>query len=271
MYRYTKYLLFTVLIMGLVACGDDSTGPSPEEAPELPKVQNEQAQPDGSFFENNQPKLANYDVQAETSNYYEARQVALFQGMSSFAFASAYSGFLMAAPGEDPVFEDGLWVWEYSYSYENENVSLKLTAEEVTGGYSWAMYWSYDDGQGNSFEDYKMMEGTVSEDGSEGNWQFNSLDTDTNQEVLAYTSEWKVTSYTEKNMTVRFYDAGTVTMTTTYDEDNPEHQWVFSYQNEPDVTLYWNSDTNVGFIEDGDGKRCWDENFQDAPNSQLCS
>nr|NIT60822.1 hypothetical protein [Fodinibius sp.]NIV15662.1 hypothetical protein [Fodinibius sp.]NIY29403.1 hypothetical protein [Fodinibius sp.] len=77
MNRYLNYIVFTVLLIGLVACGDDSTGPDvdPGDAPEFPQVQNEKAQPDFSFFENNQPKKAK--TTAATNNYSEARSVAL--------------------------------------------------------------------------------------------------------------------------------------------------------------------------------------------------
>ncbi|PAU93568.1 hypothetical protein CK503_10450 [Aliifodinibius salipaludis] len=264
MNRYFKYVAFIVLIVGLMACGDDSTGPDvdPGDAPEFPQVQNEEAKPDFSFFEDNQPKVVKGESLAETSNYYDARSVAL-ANQYTFAFANVYSGFLLAGSNEDADFEDGMWVWAYSYSYQNETVSIKTTAEEVANGYQWAMYWSYDDGE-TSFEDYKVMEGIVSEDGSSGEWKFNILNPDTNEEVLAYNSEWEVISDTENNMSVKWYDeTGNSTLTVEYNEDQPEFYMTFTYPDESDVVLFWNTDTNEGYYDEGGDRRCWDENFED--------
>lgn len=266
MNRYLNYIVFAVLLIGLVACGDDSTGPDPGDAPEFPQVQNEKAQPDFSFFEDNQPQKVKEKVLAATNNYYEARNVAL-ANQYTFAFANIYSGFLMAGSDESADFEDGMWIWEYTYSYENETVSIKVTAEEVSNGYQWAMFWSYDDGE-TSFEDYKMMEGIVSEDGSSGEWSFNTLNPDTDEEVLAYTSNWEVFSDTEKNMTAKLYDeTGSVNMTVDYEEDQPEYYMTFTYPDDPDIILFWNTDTKEGYYDEGGDRKCWDQNFEDVPCS----
>lgn len=260
MYHYAKYIFFIGLIAGVIACSDDSTGPDPEEAPEMPQVQSEEAQPDISFFEDNQPKMpADYEL-SETDNYYQARNWVISNSYT-FTFAGVYSGFLMAGSNEDAVYEDGMWVWEYSYTYENESVSLKVTSEEVAGGYEWAMFWSYDDGE-TSVENYKMMEGVVSEDGSSGDWTFNTLDAETSEERIAYTSEWEVSSDTKSTMSVNWYDeSGNTTLTADYDETQPEHYMTFSYPDDPEVTIYWNTDTQEGYYDSDGEQLCWDENF----------
>ncbi len=264
MYKSLKNIVLFGVLLGLMACGDNSTGPDPSEAPSFPEVQSEQAQPDVSFFENNQPKVFSDMPSTEsTDNYYVARNWAISSSYT-FAFAGSYAGFLMAGNENDVAYEDGVWVWEYSYQYENESVSLKLTAEDVPGGYKWAMYWSFNDGE-TSIKDYKVMEGTVSEDGSEGSWTFNTLNTDTNQEQLAYTSEWTVSSNTESTMTVQWYDdSGTTSFTANYDKNEPDHTMTYTNPNDPDITLYWNTDTNEGYYQEGSEKRCWDENFADV-------
>lgn len=262
MYYRIKYLLIFGVLIGLMACGDDSTGPDPSEAPSFPEVQSEQAQPDLSFFDNNQPKVL---AKGDTANYYQARNWAIWQG-STFAFASAYSGFLMGGSNEEAVYDDGVWVWEYSYQTEEGSFSMKLTSEDVPGGYRWAMYWSFDDGE-TSVEDYKVMEGTVSDDGSEGDWTFNMLNSDSNQEEVAYTSEWTVSSDTESEMTVKWYDSGTTSFTASYVKNAPEHTMTYTYPDEPNITLHWNTDTNVGSFEQGGSMVCWDENFKDVPCS----
>jgi hypothetical protein len=148
---------------------------------------------------------------------------------------------------------------------------MKITAEEVAAGWKWAMFWSYDDGQGNSFEDYKVIEGTTSQDGSEGNWSFNTLDSDTNQEVLAYEYDWTITSDTEKSMVAKIYDSGSLSMTANYDENSPEYKLVFSFSgtnaDQEDITIFWNTDNKTGYIQQGTTKKCWDSNFASVPCS----
>lgn len=265
MYRYTKNVFLLVLIAGLIACGDNSTGPDvdPEDAPEFPQVQNEEAQPDFSFFENNQPEKVQGEALAETNNFYEARSVAI-SNQVTFSFANFYSGFLLAGSDEDPDFEDGEWVWEYSYSYENESISIKVTAQEVSNGHEWAMYWDYSDGD-VSVENYKMFEGFVSTDGNSGEWVFNTFVDETSEEQIAYTSSWNVSSDTEKNMEVKWYDESEEVMfTATYEEDQPEYLVTVINSDEADQVLFWNTDTQVGYYEIDNERLCWDENFQDT-------
>lgn len=266
MYTYIKYLAFIVLIVGVVACGDNSsTGPDPSEAPSFPEVQSDEAQPDFSFFETNQPKIADLatKVAGDTANYYQARNWVLFQSGLTFAFASGYSGLLTENSREDAEYRDGKWVWEYSEQYENESFSITVTAEETSGGHNWELLMSYDDGE-TSVEDYLVMEGTVSQDGSEGSWTFNLLNPDSNNEQIAYKYEWTITSDTEKSMTASWYDdSGNATLTASYDANVPEHTMRYTYPNDPTVTVYWNTSTKTGYYEQGSDKRCWDENFKD--------
>ncbi len=266
MNRYIKCIAFLVLIVGLVACGDNSsTGPDPSEAPSFPKVQNEEAQPDFSFFEQNQTKLTDFALNAEenTDNYSQARQWVLYQSGMSFAFAASYSS-MFSNNNQEANYEDGKWVWEYSEQYENESISITITAEEVTGGYNWEMLMSYDDGE-TSIVDYRIMEGTVTEDGSEGSWTFNIQNPDSNEEQVAYKYEWTISSDTEKSMTAKWYnDSGNVAISANYNANEPEHTMTYIYPNEPDITVYWNTSTKTGYYEQGVDKLCWDENFMDT-------
>jgi hypothetical protein len=270
MHKYLKHILVAVLFLGMMGCSDDSTGPDPGEAPELPEIQREAIQPDLSFFEQNVgTKVGTASSETgDNNNYTEAQQFAMQYG-GIYMMGQTYAGFLTGAQGVDPTFEDGKWVWTYTFTYEGQSVEMKITAEEVAAGWKWAMFWSYDDGQGNSFEDYKVIEGTTSKDGSEGNWSFNTLDPDTDQEVLAYEYDWTITSDTEKSLIAKIYDSGSLSMTANYDENAPEHKLTFSGTNadQENITIFWNTDTKTGYIEQGTTKKCWDSNFASVPCS----
>lgn len=252
-----------LLIMGIAGCGDDSTGPDPGEAPSLPTIQNQEAQPDVSFFQENQPKVTDKEVTAETSNYYAAQRSAT-SAASFFAMNSFYGSFLSPASGEEPTFENGQWIWSYNYTYEGVTAEFRLTAEEVPDGYNWAMFISYDDGQGNSIDDYKVMEGTTSADGKEGDWTFNSINEETNQETAYYKTSWVITSDTQKEMSFQFYESGSVAAQGDYSEDQPEYTLTLNYTDQADMIIFWNTETNSGYISQGGEKQCWDENFQDV-------
>ena len=262
--KYIKYVGLIVLLAGLVACGGNSDS-DPGDPPSLPEVQNEEASPDISYFETNQPNSATST--SETANYSDARSFVL-NNFSVYQGGQTYSAFLTSASGQNADFEDGQWVWTYSFSYEGQSLELRLTAEETNEGYEWALYMSFDDGQGNSIEDYLAMEGTTAQDGSEGDWTFNALNPETNQEQKALTSSWEIISDTEKNMTVElFNDSGDVIITSMYEENEPDHTLEYILSDADNVTVYWNTNTETGYIIRGGTKKCWDSSFQNVPCS----
>ena len=264
MITYTKYLLFISLLLLLIGCGsDDTTGPDVGKAPELPTVLNSQAQPDVSFFQENQPQNSAITA-SETTNYSTAQALAT-SGIGLFGVGQIYSGFVTPAQQADPDFQDGRWAWEYSYTFEGQTAELRLTAEEVTGGFDWEMFISFDDGQGTAIEDYKVLEGTTNESGSEGTWIFNALDIESNQETKAFTSSWTVTDDSQKNSAFEAFDEnGSVVATGLYNQDTPEYTLSLTFSDSDDLSIFWNTETNEGYIQEGTLTQCWDEQFQNV-------
>jgi hypothetical protein len=261
-FTHIKYIGFFVLFAGLVACSDSNTGSDPGDPPQLPTVQSQEASPDLTFFENNQPKsVAN---SSHTSNYSDARDFATNNSFR-FAYGQSYASFFSSANAQSPDFKNGKWVWEYSYNFEGQSLEIRLTAEDVSAGYRWEYYISYDDGQGNSIDNYLLMEGTTTQDGSEGDWTFNAIDPETDQERKAITSTWEVISDTESNMTVEYFDeSGNAVVTSMYEMDEPVHTLEYIFPNSDNITVYWNTDTQTGYIERGTDRNCWDSNFENV-------
>lgn len=267
MQKITKYLLFLGLFIGFVGCGS-STGPDHGDPPSLPQLQSQQAKPDLSYFEQNQPKRGGAQ-DAETTNYYIARTAALsFSGM--FSEGNLYTGFLSPASQQDATYNDGVWEWKYSYNFEGQSIEIRLTAESITGGYQWAMYWSYNGGSGMSFDNYKVLEGTTSSDGSEGTWTFNALDPTTNDSRPALKNEWTVTSETQKTMTIKVYDdAGNLSLTIDFKLDGTSNTLTFNSLDTSNgsTTVFWDTDTQTGYVIQDGTKSCWDSNFANTPCS----
>lgn len=269
MKRISYALLIAVLFVGLTGCGDDSsTGPDVEDnPPQIPDL-TEVAQPDISYFEENNPQGQKVKGEQILDNHYSnftnARFKAVF-GTFFTSFGQLYMGFLNPAYDESPEFNDGQWEWSYNYSAEGESLATQFIAEDLGSSVSWAMFISYDDGQGSGY-DYKVMEGTTNNDGSQGTWTFNAYEEDGTTEKPAAKTKWNVSSDTEREITTELYDDdGTVDTTFDYEQNGVEHTMIFEDAGSSDTdTVFWNTDTKVGYvIEDGE-KMCWDEEFQNV-------
>lgn len=262
--RYITYTILIGLTAALLGCGDNSTGPDPSEAPELPELQNEQAQMDVSFFQNTNPKALAAAASATTNNYEDGQSTAL--GASGiFLNGNTYQGFISAAGQQDPSFNNGVWEWTYSYSYQGTSLEIRTTAEELNNEVRWAQYWTYSDNEGNSYDDYKIFEGTVSNDGSSGSWTFNALDPNGTQEIPAIETSWEITSDTQKELLAEFYDnSGNLVGTYEYIQDGAEHTLTISPVGESPVIVFWNTDTGAGYIQRDGTQYNWNSNQQDV-------
>lgn len=261
----SKLLILPLCVAIFIGCSDkSSTGPDPEEAPSIPQLQSEAAQPDVSYFQNNQPKAGNGALQSETTNFYSAKAVATTMTIGQLMF---YDTFIEAARNQDPSYDGDMWNWEYSYTFEGATVAMKLTAENVGDKTNWALYWTVDSEE-MSFTDYKVMEGTANNDGTEGNWTFNSLNPDTNEETPAIVYKYTVSSETQKTITANYFDeTGSSIGTMDYDENQPDYLLTITDPTTDGITIYWNTDTKEGYFQEGTEKRCWDSNFEDTPCS----
>lgn len=259
---YTKSLIPGLLVvLFLTSCGDKGTGVDAGEPPDTPSL--EAAQPDVSFFKNNSPQKASGDEIQETTHFYSAKNTVISASWF-FAIGQIYSSLFNDVNYDEAEFNNGTWEWSYTSSYQHLMAEYVLTATEKASSTTWAMSWSWDNGE-SKVTDYTIMEGTIADDESEGNWTFNSLDTDTNQEVTYLKSSWKQTSNTKKDLTLEVFDeTGAIITTVTFSVDASVYRLVFSYEGKSDVIVIWNSETNIGSITQDGTKQCWNENFQDV-------
>lgn len=246
-----------VLTVGLSGCGDGDSGTNATEdsPPAIPNV--EYSQPDISYFQNTSPK-----AKSASPNFMAAQSIVLgFSGLSNIG--QIYSGFIESAPENEASFNNGVWEWTYSYSHGGASYEMKLTAEESGGSVSWALYWSFDDGQGNSLEDYNLMNGTTQNDGLSGEWTYNSLNPDTNTPVPVLISSWMTDGESEHSIEVQLFDEGSTAaeVVLDYDQDGNDFLMTISYasSSESDIEIYWNPESGLGYIQEGTGERmCWD-------------
>lgn len=268
MKKISYALLIAVLFVGLTGCGDDSTGPDVnEDPPQMPNI--EKGQPDVSFFQENNPQKAATDELNETNNYNQARMTVLWNTVF-FSFGQSYGTLFSQANQEEADFNNGVWEWSYTYNFEGMSASYRTTAEEVGNSVKWATYWSYDDGQGDSVDNYNIFEGTVSNDESTGDWTFNAMDSDLQEEVPFITSTWNFTSDTEKEINLTMYgdaiddESANETATINFEQNGADFSMDLNFADGEDHLVTWNTDTNVGSITSNGETVCWDENFQDV-------
>lgn len=258
---FTKVFLL-ILVIGLASCGkDNSTGPEPtEEAPSLPKL--EKAEPDITFFEDSSTKFSTSENQS-IANFYLAKSMVTSM-KAFFRIGNMYGAFLNPANNSEATYNNGVWEWNYNISQNGNTVDIRTTAEKMSdGSIKWAMYWSVDT-ESITLDNYKLLEGTVTEDGKEGGWSFNSLNPETNEEVVAMTADWEITSDVEKDLTIKVYDAGTLSATITYQRNGAEYTMTIDNSSQTNnVVISWNTDTKTGSIVYEGTEKCWDSEFQD--------
>lgn len=269
-----RYIFIALLVTGITACSD--SGPTDTDNGQPPAIPDLAAdtQPDISFFENNNPQ-GKANTQISANEYANFSKASLIVTLGTF-FASTgqlYFAFINPANNNEAEFNNGQWEWSYSYAAEGQSVSILLTAqEESASSNKWAMFISYDDGQGGGYENYKLIEGTISNDGAEGNWTFNVFATETNTETPAINTKWTILSDTEKTITSEIYDYddGSTTSTINYEQDGVEFNMSFM---DPETSegqeIYWNTETKIGYVIDDGSKECWDSALENVPCTDV--
>lgn len=252
---FKKGILISILSLLVFSCSDNPSS-TDEEAPEFPSF--ESIQPDVSYFLNNNPQKA----KQTSDNFNTGKTIAL--SLNNFTtYGQIYNGFFQSASGSGAEFKDGEWVWDYSYAYQNESVSIVLTARESGNDLLWDMTWSFQ-GTEESIDDYTVVEGRTSKDGSNGSWTFNSLDPNSSEEVPVLVTTWERQSETEATIEMTPYDGNTASGSFAYTQDGDEHSLTASDGSDGETNVYWNTDTMEGYYETDGERNCWDSNFQDT-------
>ena len=259
MKRISYILTAAFLAIGLIGCGSDSGG-NGGNAPAIPTTSVENSQPDVSYFQN-APKTSSQN--APSDNFNSARNNVLGSG-SLAQIGAIYFPFFQQASGANASFNNGVWEWEYGFSFEGSSVSFRLTAEEVSNGFEWNMYYSANTPEG-SFENYNVISGFVSSDESMGEWTFNAL-TEPGTEIPIIRSVWEAISDTDRDIDLTIYnDQGQTDDTINYVQDGDIHTMTIG----SNTTVYWDVSNHQGYIQVGAAqKMCW-SNGQDVDCASI--
>lgn len=260
MNRYTllkQTVLFLTLSFLVFSCDSTSSDDNGGQPPQIPDL--ETIQPDISYFTNNNPmKQTDYDHFYEGKNY-----ATLFSGMTSLGNYSAMWLGLTQMEGKK---SDGRWIWDFTFPTEEGVFSMVLSARESGNEFLWDMTISMSGGDVN-INDYKMFEGRTNMDGSRGSWTFYSMDFEGGHQGPMLVSEWEQKSETEIVIETRFYhENGSEEGLFTYTQSGVNYSLVgnFSDSDTETVTIVWNTDSMVGYLDHNGERKCWNSNFQDT-------
>jgi len=262
-----QYTFIFLLSAGLWACSDSGSGGSDSEnrtPPQLPKLE-QSVTVDISYFEQNEPKQLYAQATSTTTNYYMGKQFVLFV-VGSFTFGPANMGFLNSTYGQTAEYNDGQWVWTYGATTSGVSVSFEMIAKELTDAIHWELYWSASSAEVR-FEDYKFMEGTVSKDGTTGEWSIYSFAgaMASEEEILLRNVTWS-NSENSSEIVSKVFNSNDETLTVSYTRNGADYTMTITGPDgESNVT--WNTETKEGSITEEGATKCWGSNFQNIPCS----
>lgn len=254
-------VLLLLLTLSLMAygCGDDddnATGPEDPDPPELPSFSG--IQPDTDFFSANTEDTSQSDVYYEAWIFIENTAEPL---LAIRTFADPFIERAMEEGYED--YEDGVYVWIFAHSEQGEDYEVRLEAEDNGPEIGWELYISTEDGD---LDDMRFMNGTTSEDGSQGEWNIYDFESDADNALMTY--DWALDEEDNLSISYLIFDSESdlenyVSME--YEENADEHVlFIESEEDDYEYEVGWNETTNEGYVNSSGDVRCWDENFEET-------
>lgn len=263
----TKKIIYIVglslLIAGLEACSDNSTGVEKPPKPEIPNIS--EMEPKTGKFDNNYPAGAAYASSVTYENFNSAGEL-VNTANAVLSIKQLFNSFVASAKAGDPVFEDGKWVWEVSHSAQGISVNIRFAGQvdEEAGEVNWTMNIS-SSGQGVNFDNYKLMEGVTAIDGSTGNWKIYPFEPESSSATAIITFDWSVNGDSDQVITFNVTQSDSPDYTIKYTEDSTTRELTIkSSDGQVDVLIHWDADTGAGYIMDSGTKKCWNQNFEDV-------
>lgn len=257
-FNSTQFPIYLILVsVFFFNCSDDQAANSDAEVPEVPVINS--VQPDLNFFESNttfKSKIQNFD------NFNRARLSAL-QLSGLLNLTESYASILTLVEGREPDLIDGVWTWVFQDGGFNVNIEYTVTARRDEGRTFWAVEWDYSDGE-VSFEDYLLLEGSISVDENSAEWTVNSLNPEDNIEEPVYLTEWERESDDRVDINTEFREDGNTVATIDYMQNGTEHTMTFETESSGLLTIFWDTSTSIGYVEINGERRCWDSSLADT-------
>lgn len=242
----------------LVHCRDDNSTSAELDAPEIPVVGS--VQPDLTFFATNNPAKA--AASQNFTNFSGAKLIAT-QLSALLTLSDSYTSILTPVEGRDPDLVDGEYRWTFEETNYGVSIRYTVTARPENGRVLWSVIWDFNDGE-TMFEDYNVLQGSIANDESSAEWTINSLVPESDVEVPVFSTNWTKTSDDEVEINSEFLDGGDTMATIDYTQNGTAFTLEFRNDNSGLITIFWDTSTSTGYIEDQSGRKCWDGSLNDT-------
>lgn len=247
------------LIIGVTACSDDnSTGADEEDCTTTLPSEFAPATVDQSYF-NGQTEPDPQDEQY--SNYFQVQQVAttgsafFAGGAGPFSLASALLVYAQFA-GISPDFEDGSCVWRITpppSQVDGQELTVTVYGTPTGNGVNWEIFFDGELNEEENVENFRILTGFTSTEGDEGEWNYFDPSA---PGTAALTYTWDIESETEFELNVNAAASEFGVATISYTKNGVENNMSFN-DGESLTEVYWNEETDSGWIEDSNGRRCY--------------
>ncbi len=247
----TYYLIaaFTVIsFLHATGCSDSSTSVADSCAVSLPS----ELAP--VMFEDTYFQDQDIPFEEQYSTYLEVQSVATVATafMSAMGPLGLGSNFLMLiqALNITPTVDGNTcnWTFQVPAGVEGGGGSITILGTPANNGVNWEVRLQ----EAGSSTAIPVLRGFTSTDNRSGEWRIYDEDAP-NTPAMVYT--WQIQSPTSYTTTVNGSGSDGFP-TLNYQKNGPEN-FLNSLQDSEEVNAYWNENTDSGYIEDLDGKRCY--------------
>ncbi|MDZ7719455.1 MAG: hypothetical protein U5K72_11625 [Balneolaceae bacterium] len=194
--------------------------------------------------------------------YQQVKSIAL-SGSSLLSFggnAALIANFLTVAPGLniEPEADGGDCVWNINFADDFPQFGIDATISVIASQSGDRTNWQviYDGELDEQVvEDFLFLDGFTANDQSTGEWNGYNPE---NPGSPAYTYTWDIEAENEYELNLDLFQEGQVAASVNYVKTGVENNLVYAQAGEPTVEVYWNEETDSGWLdEEGEERRCY--------------
>ena len=268
--KKTILIITTILIVSLLGCDKNATEPGKEAPPSLPPV--ESMKLDLSFFENSSNNPLAKTTLSKYNYFNAAGRVWLISAFVTLAAVVPTAVFSAAISQDAELQPDGKFHWIYTVQNNNDTFMADLAGwvDQQSTEVVWEMYISSNT-HSPELDHFLWYEGR-SKIANKGGWWLFYDDKSPGTLVDVLKVDWQIPDADHRELVLSNIRQASDDFgdTLRYSIENYDNNFVFYDASELITnTIYWDSQTGVGFIEWFDYKEgvCsyWDENQNDIP------